>query len=57
MKIKLIKPYYINPAGAVLDVSMPIAELLIGRNIAEQTVGVQHIAGGKKRGRPPKVKA
>ena len=39
MKIKLLKPYGMSPAGAVLpDVNKPVADLLITRGIAEAVV-------------------
>lgn len=36
MKIKLLKPYGMSPAGGVLDnVNKPVADLLIKRKIAK----------------------
>lgn len=67
MLIRLIKPHFINPAGTILDVDMPIAELLIGRNVAvaelpvvrnvaEKIIGTETICGpvDKCKSRPRK---
>jgi len=35
MKIKLLKNYNLSVKGDVLDVAKPIADLLIGRKVAE----------------------
>lgn len=36
MKIELLKPYGINPKGAVLDMAPSVATLLIDRKVAEE---------------------
>jgi hypothetical protein len=48
MKLKLLKPWGFLEKGAVTDQPPPIAELLIGRQAAEE------IKESKPRGRPRK---
>ena len=36
MKIKLLKPYQLSGAGDIIDPPRPIADLLLGRGVAEK---------------------
>jgi hypothetical protein len=45
MRLTLLKPYGLLPAGASMDVDAPVGELLVARGIA-----------ARKRGRPPRDK-
>lgn len=57
MKITLLKNYGLSATGDVLDVSKPIADLLIGRNVARLSENKKSKAGnikGKENGKSNK---
>ena len=55
MTIKLLKAYSLFCAGDILDVDFGVAELLIGRGIAEEYKGSGPSLNWNKRvGRPPR---
>ena len=49
MNIRLLKPYQLLPAGSIMDVSAPVAELLVERGMA--------VIHTKAKDAPPKDKA
>ena len=52
MKIRLLKPYIMHPAGAVIDTfGDPVCQLLIERGAAERVIEPQQKA--KRRGAHP----
>ena len=53
-KIKLLKPYYLKVKGDVLETAENIAELLVGRHVAEYVIDKK--AGQRRPGAKRKKK-
>lgn len=48
MKVRLLKPWNMTDAGAVMDLDRPVATLLIGRGIATDLGNVDGVARADK---------